>query len=109
MSGDFFGQRTYPKARTDHRCATCHRTIDKGEAYSRSFCVFDCMAYAWKQCLHCEAMIPYIDYDETFNEDDYECWEPRNIKELRVRVHLNRRWRNGAGELYPIPFQKVAP
>lgn len=105
MSMDFCGQHTYPKARAEHRCSTCNRVIDKGETYSRQFCVWDGDAYAWKQCLHCEAMIPYIDYDEGFNEDDYQCWEPSNIRELRVRVHLNKRWRNKAGELYPVPFQ----
>ena len=106
MSDEFFGERFRPKARKDHTCSTCFRTISKGETYSRQFCVFDGRAYAWKQCLHCEAMIPYIDYDYTFSEDDYQCWEPSNIKELRVRVHFNKRWRNSAGELYPIPFQK---
>jgi hypothetical protein len=51
-------------------------------------------------------MIPYLDYDEGYNNDDFVNWEPRNLKELRVRVHLNKKWRNNAGELYPIPFQK---
>lgn len=106
MSTDFFGQHSYPTARKTHRCSTCNRTIDKGEVYSRQFCVWDGQAYAWKQCHHCEAMIPYIDYDDTFNEDDYQCWEPRNLAELRVRVHLNKKWRNNAGELYPVPFKE---
>lgn len=108
MSDFFYGTPTYPVARKDHKCDTCHRAIDKGEPYRRQFCVWDGSGYQWKQCLHCEALIPYIDYDEGFNEDDYSCWEPRNIKELRVRVHLNKRWRNNAGELYPIPFREVA-
>lgn len=104
---DFFGQRTYPVARKEHKCSTCYRVIGAGEVYSRQFCVFDGNSYAWKQCRHCEAMIPYIDYDETFSDGDYSQWEPRNLMELRVRVHLNKRWRNSVGELYPIPFQKV--
>lgn len=102
----FFGERTNPKARKPHKCCTCFRVIEKGEEYSRQFTVWDGQAQTWKQCLHCEAMIPYIDYDESFGEDDYQCWEPRNLMELRVRVHLNKRWRNSAGELYPIPFRK---
>ncbi|MFJ4286622.1 hypothetical protein ACIPY0_13370 [Paenarthrobacter nicotinovorans] len=108
MSLDFAGQHTYPKARKSHRCSTCHRVIEKGERYSRQFCVWDGDAYAWKQCLHCEALIPYIDYDESFNDDDYTCWEPRNLRELRIRVHLNKKWRDNAGNLYPIPFRDAA-
>lgn len=105
---EFFGDRSYPKARKAHKCSTCYRVIDKGETYSRQFCVFDGHAYAWKQCHHCEAMLPYIDWDDTFSEDDYDCWEPTNLEELRVRVHLNKKWRNNAGELYPVPFQGAA-
>lgn len=104
---EFFGQRSYPVARKPHCCSTCARVIDPGETYSRQFCVFDGRAYAWKQCQHCEALLPYIDYDYTFSDEDYVEWEPSNLRELRVRVHLNKRWRNRAGELYPIPFQKV--
>jgi len=108
VSADFYGSHTYPVARKDHRCDTCHRTIDPGERYMRQFGVFDGSAYTFKQCIHCRAMLPYIDYDEGYNEEDYSYWEPSNLKELRVRVHLNKRWRNAAGELYPIPFQTSA-
>lgn len=106
---DFWAQPTHPKARKPHQCCTCYRTIDPGERYLRGFGIYDGHASDWKQCAHCEAMLPYIDYDDTFSNDDYECWEPGNIRELRVRVHLNKKWRNGTGELYPIPFQKVSP
>lgn len=108
MSDDFFGDHTYPTARKAHKCCTCYRTIDSGETYSRQFCVFDGRAYAWKQCVHCEKLLPYIDYDYTYSDEDYVEWEPRTVEELRVRVHFNKRWRNNAGELYPIPFQAVA-
>jgi len=105
---EFFGERFHPRARKAHKCSTCYRVIDAGEVYSRQFCVFDGRAYAWKQCLHCEALLPRIDYDYTFNEEDYVEWEPSNIEELRVRVHFNKRWRNSSGDLYPIPFMKAA-
>ena len=105
---DFFGERFHPVARKPHKCATCYRVIGVGETYSRQFCVFDGHSYAWKQCRHCEAMLPYIDYDYTFSDEDYIEWEPTNLRELRVRVHFNKRWRNNAGELYPIPFTESA-
>lgn len=104
---DYFGACTKPKARKAHRCSTCNRTIDAGEVYSRQFCVYDGQAYAWKMCLHCVALLPYIDWDEGYGEEDFKEWEPSNLKELRVRVHLNKKWRNNAGELYPVPFQKT--
>lgn len=103
---DFFSTPIHPKARKEHQCDTCFRTIDVGEVYHRQFTVWYGRGHTWKMCLHCEAMIPYLDYDEGYNNDDFVNWEPRNLKELRVRVHLNKKWRNNAGELYPIPFQK---
>ena len=105
---DFWADPTHPKARKPHRCITCGRVIDAGETYSKGFGIYDGDVMNWKQCLHCEAMLPHLDYDDTYSSDDYDCFEPRNITELRVLVHLRRRWRNKAGDLYPIPFQKAA-
>lgn len=104
---DFWAPTTYPKARKPHRCVTCYRVIDAGEVYCRGFGIYDGRPNDWKQCAHCEAMLPYIDYDDTYSEDDYVCWEPANLEQLRIRVHLNKKWRDNAGNLYPIPFQRA--
>ena len=104
---DFWAPNAKPKARKQHQCLTCYRVIDIGETYVRGFGIYMGDPSPWKQCLHCLAMLDRIDWDDSFSADDYVYWEPSDVEELRVRVHYLKKWRNGAGELYPIPFQKV--
>ncbi len=102
---DFWAQPTTPRARKPHKCTTCYRTIEPGETYSRGFGVYDGHPTSWAHCLHCKALLPRIDFDDTFSDEDFINWEPQNIAELRVKVHYNRKWRNNAGDLYPLPFE----
>ena len=105
---DFWTSPTKPKARKTHKCDSCHRTIDPGETYRRGSGVWEDRWCSWKQCLHCLALLPRIDWDEGWSDEDYIEWEPADLEELRVKVHYNRKWRNNAGDLYPIPFEKAA-
>lgn len=107
MSSDFWASAKHHKARKEHKCVVCHRMINIGEVYYRGFGVYDGWPNDFKLCAHCEACLPVIEWDESYSEDDFDYWEPANVEQLRAKVHYRKRWRNKAGELYPIPsFQE---
>lgn len=53
------------KARKQHRCDSCGKTIEKGEEYERAVYKNDDM-FTWRTCKRCK---PYV--DEAFNNPDY--------------------------------------
>lgn len=99
---------TYPRARTEHRCCLCYRTITKGEKYERQFNTFDGNPYVWKSCVHCTALAElygpeWWDDGDGWNEDTVHSWEPDTIAGLRAKVMWQRGWTRRDGDLYPIP------
>jgi hypothetical protein len=94
---------THPRARKEHKCDTCYRRIDPGEQYTRGSGVYDGRMTSFKMCAHCKVMLSFIDYDNEYGPEDFIEFEPASIPELRMKVYFNKRWRNNAGELYPIP------
>lgn len=94
-----------PTARKEHWCQLCGRIIRLGETYHRQRNIGDDGPYVFKNCRHCEAILPLIDYDPGFGytEDDYSQWEPTTLAELRWKVQLNRKWTRRDGALYPVP------
>ena len=55
--------RTNPKARKEHRCEVCSRTIKPGETYSRGAGMDGSTAWSWIECAHCEQFAHYDDED----------------------------------------------
>lgn len=98
---------THPVARTVHWCEMCGRRIDPGETYQRAAGLDGSAAWTWKQCVHCDALVPYL--LNTYGEDEYGQdmlyeWEPDTVKHLRVKaLAVRRKWRRRDGSLYPIP------
>ncbi len=101
-----FYQHTNPRARKQHRCEMCGRTIQPGEVYRRGFGA-DGNAWTWKECAHCEQLVrvafPRSWNDESYGDDLFNDFEPQSIAEARVRAQHRRRWQRLDGTLYPIP------
>lgn len=97
--------RTHSRARKEHICTLCRRTIAPGEVYMRGV-GFDGGAWTWKECAHCEAFFTFI--NDHFGEYEYSAdlaneWQARTLAELRVKVQWLKRWTRGDGALYPLP------
>lgn len=57
----FFKEKVV-KARIEHTCASCRRTIEPGEKYIRHFSVFDTYPTSQKSCYEChEVMEKFAD------------------------------------------------
>lgn len=93
----------HPRARKEHKCDACRRRIDPGEYYTISAGVDMGRFTSFKMCVHCEAMLKFIDYDSEFGPEDFIEFDPYSIPEFRMKVYFNKKWRNNAGELYPVP------
>lgn len=116
---DFYGSWEQRAARKSHRCCTCFRVIDPGESYRTQRNHYDGRWYTFAMCEHCTAIWNLYrpeDWDTGgMSEDSWDTWmqegspwkatDPDETvwRELRHRVQCRRRWRNLAGDLYPIP------
>lgn len=99
----------HPRARKPHRCDMCRRWIRAGETYRRSAGMDGSTAWTWKECAHCEALIPLVtqaidpwgeEYDATTFVWD---WDPTTVAHLRLKVLYLRQWTDRDGNLYPVP------
>lgn len=104
----------WPRARVAHVCEMCGRRIDPGEKYQRQGCVYDGRAYTFKCCAHCDALLRLFpdtveNADDGYTAENLWEWEPRTIPAARLRAQVRRRWRNLAGDLYPIPTREAYP
>lgn len=73
MSGNFAFFREV-KARKQHRCQDCHRTITAGETYHRSAGSHYGDFWHWISCAHCEALrliVGRIHPDFAYDEDGF--------------------------------------
>lgn len=100
---------TYPKARREHRCSDCGRTIRVGEKYRRGVGMDNGTAWTWKECLHCQAIVPLVVdgdfFEEGYGDDTFTAWEPSSVPHLRLKALWRKRWQRADGGLYPVPVQ----
>ena len=105
---------TRPRARKDHVCSDCGRTIGPGETYRRGAGFDDGTAWTWKDCAHCEALIGLYDlaWDGAYNDENFYEWATdghNDWSEVRDAAGYLMRWRTRSGALLPIPCWKGAP
>ena len=105
---------TRPRARTDHVCSDCGRTISPGETYRRSVGFNDGTAWTWKDCAHCEAILSLYDlsWDGEYNADHYHEWATdghNDWSEVRHAAGYLMCWRTRSGALLPIPCWNGTP
>lgn len=72
---DFYN-RSNPKARKDHVCEYCGKTIHKGETYSYETGKYDGDMFARKLCLVCENILGTFIKD--LDDDGFDWWEVDN-------------------------------
>lgn len=76
------------KARKNHRCDWCGKTIVQGEQYTDSVYVCDSI-YNWRGCDRCA---PYVDPMMRWIDDNYgrlsdEGYGPDDLREYMMEVH----------------------
>ena len=96
-------------ARTHHRCELCTRRIDPGETYRDQRAVYDCRAYTFKTCQHCETAVAVfdlwseVDHDEGISFYHLDEYEPVDDHTAHVKAGWDARWRHSDGALWDIP------
>lgn len=107
-----------PKARKEHRCSLCSRTIRVGEVYRRCRMVWDDGPYVFRECAHCHALLARREHglddaldwaDDGYTDETIWDWEPTTVAGLRQKVHFRRRWTRRDGSLYPVPGSSCIP
>lgn len=104
---------THPRARKEHQCDDCGRTIRPGEKYRRGAGMDGATAWTWKECTHCEVLVEWfyrIDEvrDEGHTPETFADWEPTTINELRLKVGWRRKWTRRDGSLMDVPVRVMA-
>lgn len=101
-----------PRAKRQHRCSECRRTIDPGERYLRERYVADGVFRVHKTCAHCEVARAWL-------QDECGGWLYGGVEEdirqhcedgsgysmslYRIAVGMDWRWHTPRGRLLPIP------
>jgi hypothetical protein len=91
-----------PKARKEHRCGECRRTISPGETYERYTGIWDGAFAVYKTCAHCQQARAWLFrecngwiFTEVPDELE-EHWrdepELRSWKLARLIVGMRRQW-----------------
>ena len=101
-------KNAHPRARTEHRCSDCGRTIRPGEVYRRGAGFDGGTAWTWKDCRHCEYALHQYDlaWDGEYNADHFYEWATdgaRDVQEARDQAGYLHRWTTRGGNLWPIP------
>lgn len=99
----------YHRARKEHRCEECARTIRPGERYRRTVQKFEGEVSAWKTCAHCEAAASYLLEHcngwvaGCLREDLEEHWPERAAPDRmflgRAIVGMRKQWARRDGSL----------
>ena len=106
---------TKPRARKEHKCVECSRTIAVGEQYHRESGLDYYREYwfTYATCLHCDAARDWlwnvcqgflyegvlIDLEEHVQENHYPV---RTLSLLRLVYWMRRGWRRKSGRLIPV-------
>lgn len=99
---------SHPKARKEHRCTDCGRTIRTGETYRRGAGFDGGTAWSWKDCRHCEFVLNEYDiaWDGEYNADTFHEWSGdgfQDIAEGRLQAGYRKQWTTAGGNLWPLP------
>lgn len=104
---------TTPKARTQHDCGHCGRTIEPGETYSRTSGIWEGEGGTYKECGHCrhahnaaEAIMGRFDFMQMQEDGDPfgvrdALYDHGTLPSLRLRKAIYLRWHIG-GSLLPV-------
>lgn len=105
-------QSAMRKARKEHRCSECRRTIQPGEQYQYDVTLYEGSMDTNKTCAHCmvarawllENCGGYI-YGEVIEEvqEHGEEYRQLRIPLYRVAAAARRKWQRFGGGLMPIP------
>jgi hypothetical protein len=102
------------RARIEHKCVLCHRTIRVGEVYTRGAGFGEGTAWSWKECAHCRAALNLYEVyewdEEGYNEETFDAWvdyrdsaKGMTVAELRAMAGYRAKWQLRSGTLWPIP------
>lgn len=104
---DVFFQATHPRARKQHRCDMCRRTIEVGEIYRRQGYIWDGRADSNHLCSQCEAFAKALHSVGFENDEGGWPWigdlEQGEVAYCGYGIELGRfrgGWRNDDGTLY---------
>lgn len=111
---DVFFSAEYPRARKEHRCDQCGRTIQVGEVYRRQGGVWDGRMSTSICCLQCEAFAEAL-YKLGFEDEnsggypwlpELDGGEVAHCGYSREHEMFRRRWQNDDGTLYVYPVSE---
>lgn len=113
---EVYSEKWVSKARKDHKCDECNRTIKKGEEYRFTTGALDGYWNSNHVCHHCTFATRwlwtncygYVDggvhEDIQYHlEEEIRPGHPCFYAMARVFVGMNRRWKSKSGELMPLP------
>lgn len=98
------------KARKEHKCSECYRTIQRGETYNVQRCVFDGQADTYKTCAHCQVVQSWLQkecggymYQGVHEDIDQHRHEGYGFGVTRLSAGMSAGWKRKDGRLFPIP------
>lgn len=114
---DSFGSTKTVRARKQHKCEECWRTIEAGELYYRHAGVWEGDFFTNVSCAHCAELRRQIavtdcDFNEVYyggagewvlNTGWQEVPERHRLVLCRLSACFKARWRFQSGNLMPIP------